>query len=229
LAGAGFVVRDAAFNRRKVKSAEYVVATALTDYVGVRSTYRLFFPLPLGVELTSPHQPPDLSADDHFNAKQLHEVMRTGRIDELLHYYPHLAPRLTSFEHGDEDEAESAGGDTDEGGEGGVDVHTLSGQVEEAYAAIRHHTADKSAFGRRANEHWFCATLIDIRNRQLDDAARASEKGRGDEARAVYVSAREYYAVMPAFLFDKFMRSRVRRLASIHKQRTAGSRSQRGK
>jgi hypothetical protein len=179
-------------------------------------------------------QPPDLSVADHINNKQLHEIMRTGRLDELLHYHPQLVPRLArGLYHNQDDIDADAEAQTEAGelngaeseGEGGVDVHTLSGEVEEAYAAMRHVTADKGAFGRRANEHWFCATLIDVRNRQLDDAARAGEKGRGDEAREVYVSAREYYAVMPAFLFDKFMRSRTRRLASIHKQRTTGKRT----
>ena len=160
---------------------------------------------------------------DHIKNKQLHEIMRTGRLDELLRYHPQLAPRLARGLWHNQDDDQLNGGAQDEG-EGGVDVHTLSGEVEEAYAGMRHVTADKGAFGRRANEHWFCATLIDVRNRQLDDAARAGEKGRGDEAREVYVSAREYYAVMPAFLFDKFMRSRTRRLASIHKQRTTGKR-----
>lgn len=131
--------------------------------------------------------------------------MRTGRLEELLLYHPQLQ-HLRLGQH----DAEPS--------EGMVDVRELSDQVEKAYATIAHLKDDKREFGRNAHQHWFCATLIDIRNRQLSDEARQREKGREEETHAVYVSAREYYALMPAFLYDKFVRSRARRLESLRKQ-----------
>jgi len=162
-------------------------------------------------------QPLDLSTTNHRDQNQLGEVMRSSHIDKLIYYFPQLNQQLTDKGEGDGKASTPSSASPDQANDAHEDIHALCREVEEAYAAMQHLKAEKKAFAKQANKYWFWAILIDIRNRQLDEITRRNEKGIECHEHGIFVSAREYFALMPTLLFEKFMHSRARRFESMQK------------